>query len=136
MRATSSALSVFLLLATVVTSAAQEPRKDVYGDPIPTGAISRIGTIRLRNSGELSKVAFSPDGKLLVTSAPNSPLKVWDATTGAPVREIPLPRDDAKARPGGFQRVDAVVMMTFRSDPQELYVLTINGNLRTCNVAT
>lgn len=136
MRAAKPLLSVTALLAAVALSPAQEPRKDVYGDPLPPGTISRIGTIRLRNSGELSKVAFSPDGKLLVTAAANTPLKVWDATTGAPVREIPLPRDDAPVRPNGFQRVDAVVMMTFRSEPQELYVLSNNGNLRTCDVGT
>src|SRR5262245_24114133 len=130
-------LLVTLVVALVAACAvvAEEPRKDLYGDPLPPGAVARIGTLRLRNTGEFSQVALSPDGKLLVTidqpfdGFPHSqPLQVWDAETGILVREIRLPdeeRDDDRPRP----RED-LAAMTFSPDSRRLHILTQKGNLR------
>src|SRR5262245_64326513 len=97
-------LLVALVVALVAACAvvAEEPRKDLYGDPLPPGATARIGTLRLRDTGEFSQVALSPDGKLLVTiyqpfdgfGYRSSPLQVWDAETGILVREIRLPDEE------------------------------------------
>src|SRR4051812_15680966 len=38
---------------------------DSYGDPLPTGALFRLGTLRLRASGWIYSVALAPDGKSL-----------------------------------------------------------------------
>jgi WD40 repeat protein len=70
----------------------QTTRVDRYGDPLPLGAIARLGTARLRHRTEICSVVFSPDGKLLYTNesadgaklGPTSRgvIHVWDARTG------------------------------------------------------
>jgi hypothetical protein len=50
----------------------KKPRVDLYGDPLPAGAVARPGTLRFRNvdsfylTGEVS-LAWTPDGRFLVS---------------------------------------------------------------------
>src|SRR5437868_11544204 len=71
-------------------------RTDALGDPLPAGAIMRIGSNRLRHQGSVYAVAVSPDDKI-VASACNSPedrsICYWSATTGELLRKIPLPSE-------------------------------------------
>src|SRR5438132_739846 len=59
-------------LAIQYTSAAaraqKDGRTDRYGDPLPEGAIARLGTIRLHYGGEVSSAAVSPDGSILIAA--------------------------------------------------------------------
>ena len=61
------------------------PPVDSHGDPLPPGAVLRIGTQRLRH-GAIVAVAWSPDGKWVAsaTSANRSAqsVRLWDSTTG------------------------------------------------------
>ncbi len=62
----------------------QRTRTDRYGDPLPSGAIARIGTVRFRESGALFTLAYSRDGKLLAsaTGDQRGVVRIWDAATG------------------------------------------------------
>ena len=56
---------------------------DLYGDPLPEGVLSRLGTIRFRHGWNITSVAFAPDGKAVVTVGLDSTLRLWELETGA-----------------------------------------------------
>ena len=79
-----------LFLAALPALAAEEPkppRTDLYGDPLPPGAVARLGTERLRHAGYLRGIAFTPDGKSLVSAAMDG-VRVWEAATGRPLHKF------------------------------------------------
>jgi WD40 repeat protein len=73
-----------------IASAAYAQQVDRYGDPLPTGAIARLGTIRFRHeANSTTGVVFSPDGKLIATATNNSPyVFVFDVATGQRVAKF------------------------------------------------
>jgi WD40 repeat protein len=79
------------------TPAADEnqPRVDCYGEPLPKGAIARMGmTGKWWNRHFVKMVtALSPDRKILATAGPND-IRLWDVATGELLRQI---RDNPQA---------------------------------------
>src|SRR5579864_3202488 len=75
--------------------------KDSSGDPLPRGALERLGTARLRHgSGGSVAAIFSPDSKVLATGADeenSSSIRLWDAATGREVRRIEVTTRDTRA---------------------------------------
>src|SRR5262249_16241738 len=63
---------------------------DQYGDPLPEGAIVRLGTMRFRHSGVRSVFWSEDDRRLISTSASISkePFRVWDADTGTEIHRF------------------------------------------------
>jgi WD40 repeat protein len=61
---------------------------DLYGDPLPAGAIARLGTIRNRLGGPLAPVALSRDLRLLATLT-STEIALLDTATGKQIRAIP-----------------------------------------------
>jgi WD40 repeat protein len=62
-------------------------RTDLYGDPLPPGAIARLGTMRLRHEQGWFGTAFLDGGKILATGSPSG-LRFWDTASGRLLTEI------------------------------------------------
>src|SRR5262249_10770150 len=60
----------------------KQPRLDRFGDPLPSDAVARLGTVRLRHVGLCNRVAYSPDGKLLASCGGDNVGRIWEADTG------------------------------------------------------
>jgi WD40 repeat protein len=63
-------------------SEANEPETqlDFHGDPLPSGALARFGTVRWRLPEHVLAMAYSRDGKTLVTVSDS--IRLWDVATG------------------------------------------------------
>src|SRR5262249_50255012 len=71
-------------------AAPPRPRTDRFGDPLPPGAVVRLGTMRFRH-GNGATVAFSADGKSLLTFGADRALRTWDAHSGRLIGKQRLP---------------------------------------------
>lgn len=83
---------VHLTLASAAAAAdppQQAPRTDLYGDPLPDGALVRFGTSRLRHAG-LSDMVFLHCGKTILTAGSDRVLRYWDIETGKQTRAVTL----------------------------------------------
>jgi WD40 repeat protein len=66
-------------------------RADRYGDPLPEGAVSRLGTERL-TVGDAVFLTFSPDGRHLAAHNGSEGLRVWDVASGKELLRLKTPR--------------------------------------------
>jgi RNA polymerase sigma factor (sigma-70 family) len=72
----------------------KQTHRDHHGDPLPPGALARLGTMRLRHNGGIGSLAFTPDGKGLLTAGGDNFPRLWEVPTGKLIREftsIPKP---------------------------------------------
>jgi RNA polymerase sigma factor (sigma-70 family) len=61
---------------------------DLHGDPLPEGAIARLGTVRLRHGLNVSSVAFSPDRKTLASGGQDNTVRIWEIATGKEIHHF------------------------------------------------
>src|SRR6516225_9816314 len=79
MTASVSTFALALMLVAVPCAAEEKPALDRYGDPLPPGAIARLGTIRWRTSS-IDSIHYMPDGRIVSIS--NFEVRLWDPSTG------------------------------------------------------
>src|SRR5205809_3817016 len=64
------------------------PRLDAYGEPLPPGAIARLGTERLRQGFMTYSAVFSPDGKTVASTSAGQGICLWEAATGKRILQV------------------------------------------------
>src|SRR5688572_29342896 len=97
------ALTGSLLVVVGLVNAEQlqhSKRVDTYGDPLPDGAIARLGTIRLRHCETVSFVRFAPDGKRLFSRGRDNAICIWDVATGREIRRFASSKQTGLGREG------------------------------------
>jgi WD40 repeat protein len=100
-------------------------RLDLYGSPLPQGALARMGSSALRH--ENAEVAFSRDGKMLISLGRDRTVRQWDVTTGQLVRHRRIaPRETA---------ADRQFAMTL-SPNGELFAVAEKDSVSICDTAT
>ncbi|HTU90056.1 MAG TPA: sigma-70 family RNA polymerase sigma factor, partial [Gemmataceae bacterium] len=81
---------------TVAAPKEAAPRTDCYGDPLPEGAIARMGSLQLRHAGQSDFVVL-PDNKTILTAGGRA-VRFWDIASGRLIRQVKLQGSFAPGR--------------------------------------
>src|SRR5687768_13914644 len=80
-----------LLTAPGVGAAQGQPvANDLYGDPLPPGALARLGTVRYRHDTTIVFAAFLPDGKSGISVSLDGVLCAWQFPSGKQIRRVEM----------------------------------------------
>jgi WD40 repeat protein len=101
---------------------AKTPHLDAHGDPLPHGAMLRIGTTRLHHGDSVNHVAFSPDSKTVVSCSWDGTLRSWDAATGKEIHCFAGHRD-------------AVMSLSISKDGKTLASISQDNTIRIWDLA-
>jgi hypothetical protein len=101
-RCACTLLAAWLLIPSVHAQVQPPARTDALGDPLPAGAVARLGTLRFKHApvtmfveadllvpGMVTTARFSLDGRKIASlAAPLGTVRLWEAATG---KELPGP---------------------------------------------
>ncbi|MHC4915827.1 MAG: WD40 repeat domain-containing protein [Planctomycetota bacterium] len=77
---------------------------DVHGDPLPPGAVCRMGTVRFHQRSRINGLCYSPDGKTIASGGDGREVIVWNAETGERIARLDVGHKvvyDLAFSPGG-----------------------------------
>src|SRR5262245_19540515 len=73
---------LLLTASPAIGAAAPRAPRDRYGDPLPPGALARLGSVRLRGPGWVNVLAVSPDGRKAYSAHNGDTVCALDRATG------------------------------------------------------
>ena len=122
LRLLATAVTLFAAMFSVGVVRGDEPAPgwDRYGDPLPAGALVRLGTTRLQTKGGF---AWLPDGKSLVTLRYGK-VTFWDMTDGRAI--------DSFYVPVGVKRSSYGAQLALSPDSKRLVCTDTEGNIAVC----
>ncbi len=78
-------------VAAFLLAVAAMPAQDRLGNPLPNGAVSRLGTTRLRYGRPVADICYLPDGRGIV--AIDTRIEIWDLAHGKMLSEHKIAGD-------------------------------------------
>ena len=108
------------------STSADEALLDAYGEPLPAGAVLRLGTTRFHHQSWICNAAISPDGRILASVAANNDVRVmlWEAPTGRLLHRL-TPTGDRSLR---------TCSLAFSPDGTKLLTFDTGGAVRLWDV--
>jgi RNA polymerase sigma factor (sigma-70 family) len=104
-------------VARAEVSAVPAPPRDPAADPLPGGAPAPGSTPRFAATEKNVRLAWSPDGRFLVSAGKRGTLRIWDAATG---RSVAVPAE----QPGGVEEIafsaDGKLFATGSNDDEDI----------------
>ena len=115
--------------AETTSEAGDRATADSHGDPLPAGALARLGTARLRHAADVTFVGFGPPltptplppggergrgegGKSLLTAGQDGTIRLWDLTSRKEIRRFALPTPIPVKPPKGKKPTPQQVTLT------------------------
>jgi WD40 repeat protein len=131
LRLRSLAALPLLTLAVVAGHAqGQPPAKDAHGDPLPPGAVARLGTVRFRHEGNVVFAAFLAGGKSVLSVGNDGSICVWEFPSGKELHRFEThPAKERLAGPAA-----RVKSASLSPDGKHLTVFCSDGFLRIWDV--
>jgi WD40 repeat protein len=88
-------LSLLIGVAHPAGDKGSEPPKgnrvDALGDPLPTGVLARMGTIRFRHGATIQYLQYARDGKVLASLGTDQTIRLWDTDSGKELQSFHVP---------------------------------------------
>jgi WD40 repeat protein len=69
---------------------AKKAAVDAFGDPLPAGALARLGTLRFQHGSAVRMLRYSRDGKVLASLGADEVIRLWDTESGQELQAIHL----------------------------------------------
>jgi WD40 repeat protein len=115
---------IILLLGTLSAARGADVslRHDNQGEPIPAGAVQRLGTSRLRVEGNVVSLAISRDQRMIASSDTADNIVVWEVKSGKLIRR--------------FDRVVRSAGLAFSPDGKRLVAANHGGDACCFDVVT
>ncbi len=101
-------------------------RVDSHGDPLPDGAIARLGTVRWRHGNQIAALVYSPDGKKIAAGGFGAAVTLWDASSGKLLHKFPQQIQSS----GGAFSPDGTMLATADKDGCFLWDVATGKRLR------
>jgi RNA polymerase sigma factor (sigma-70 family) len=111
---------------------------DAAGDPLPGGATARLGTTRFRHMHTVRSVAFTADGKAVITRSWDETSRVWSLPDGRELRRVTFPflnegKADARGVKWNVIAPDGVTGLSYTTDGRLRFTDLVTG--RVCKEA-